>query len=68
MAELKHCPFCGGEAHFLQNVYKLWIVGCNEAECLGCIFPVKMHYLTKEEAIKAWNRRADNESAKVYQR
>lgn len=50
--ELKKCPFCGGEAEinlFLGN----YCVTCTE--CMGSIFPAKG--MTKEEAIKAWNRR-----------
>lgn len=62
MAELKPCPFCGGEAfirvipphkHFLVNMpdYK----GGAFVECVNCSCGIAED--TKEEAIKAWNRR-----------
>ncbi len=55
MAENKllPCPFCGGEAQttvFLSN----YMVACTA--CPASIFPCKG--MTKEEAVKAWNRRA----------
>ena len=52
MSELKPCPFCGGTAKvslFLGN----YCVTCTE--CMGAISPARKQ--TKEEAIKAWNRR-----------
>jgi len=53
--ELKPCPFCGGEAEvkfFLGNYF----VACKG--CPGSTFPYKG--MTEEEAVEAWNRRADN--------
>jgi hypothetical protein len=50
--ELKPCPFCGGKAKvslFLGN----YCVTC--CDCLGSIVPDKG--MTKDYAIKAWNRR-----------
>ena len=68
MAELKRCPFCGGEAGLLCGDYKsqqksqeVWIVGCNTGGCLGRIFPVKVRYESREEAAEAWNRRVGAE-------
>ena len=55
MEQLKPCPFCGGKAKvilFMRN----YGVACTK--CLGGIVP--HHEQTKHEAIKAWNRRADN--------
>lgn len=65
MSELKPCPFCGGEAVIhtcceLENdnlafVYKdKFVIHC--FECHITTLPFE----TKEEAIEAWNRRADN--------
>ena len=53
--KLKPCPFCGGEAEvalFLGN----YLVVCKC--CPGAIFPRKG--MTEEEAVEAWNRRADD--------
>ncbi len=53
--ELKLCPFCGGEAEvtvFLSN----YMVACTS--CPASIFPCKG--MTKKEAVKAWNRRAND--------
>ena len=54
--DLKRCPFCGGEAEvtlFLGN----YIVACKG--CPGSTFPCKG--MTEEEAVEAWNRRADDD-------
>lgn len=50
--ELKPCPFCGGEAHVYKN--NLWHVSCERA-LHGCI--TMSAFVTKGEAIAAWNRR-----------
>jgi Lar family restriction alleviation protein len=52
MAELKTCPFCGGEAHFAKHEGELlpWII------CGWCGVETKPCD-TIEEAIEAWNRR-----------
>lgn len=49
MAELKKCPFCGGEAEIVE--YTIFWVTCKE-----CAAETK-DFDTKEEAIEAWNRR-----------
>lgn len=57
MADLKPCPFCGGEAHLRQDAShsKAWFIGCNTEDCFG-----EIHWAqTKAEAITAWNTRAD---------
>ena len=67
MAELKPCPFCGGEKVEVLNRLEFepemeqvgltkdnWNVLCNECYALGGT------RRTALEAIEAWNRRADN--------
>ena len=55
--ELKPCPFCGGEAYTegdkskLQDGFGFWYVSCKN----NC--GVSGYFRTKEDAIKAWNRR-----------
>ena len=57
MAELKPCPFCGGEADcnnagFMQYGWKKWAVECP-------IRGVVTHFFdTEEKATAAWNMRA----------
>lgn len=58
-ADLLPCPFCGKEAHLVQDqssAYERnwpWGAYCNDDTCIGgggC-------YATKEAAITAWNKR-----------
>ena len=59
MAELKPCPFCGGDGVIVK--YKLsekipfesWRAYC--PKCSHCTY-----YREEKDAIEAWNRRADN--------
>lgn len=71
MAELKPCPFCGGKATaFKDNYDKIAFMceKCNlyfgiELECgeeLVDGWRAKIN--TAEEAVEAWNRRAENET------
>ena len=60
MAELKPCPFCGGEAFAAnfeyataEGYWKMWAVECPKCGCQSGEFD------TKGEAIEAWNRRAE---------
>lgn len=55
MEKLKGCPFCGCDPYLQEKGkirYRYWEVVCdNECDFTG---PAKD---TKEEAVKAWNRR-----------
>ena len=53
MAELRECPFCGGEA----TLWKSYPADRPYNILCGCGGRVGYFY-TKEEAIEAWNRRA----------
>lgn len=61
MTELKPCPFCGEEPEIVsyisyhKTVYK---VRCNNRDCP--IIAATLDYISIEDAIEAWNRRADN--------
>ena len=61
MAELKPCPFCGGEAELKVKKHCPtgydYIPRCKDPSCPGRI--TKMWH-TKQTAIYAWNRRTDN--------
>lgn len=69
--KLKPCPFCGSEAKLITSApLKLFSdegetihfkVRC-DAEDTGCIGAfVNLWEITKERAIKKWNRRTDND-------
>ena len=53
--ELKPCPFCGGEVI-------IYLLGSGEwvSECKSCGATVPEQD-TKEAAVEAWNRRAEDE-------
>lgn len=61
--ELKPCPFCGGKAIYYDlgspDEFVDWGVKCIEC-CITVICPGEEPgcIATKDEAIKAWNRRA----------
>lgn len=57
MAELKPCPFCGGEAEIVENDCFVDVC-CKNLRCRG--WASCLEYKTKKEAIEAWNRRAED--------
>ena len=65
MAELKPCPFCGGSVSMVLNQFEeSYMVYHKSIEpCLvGEPFEIPMNAVVKnrEDAIRAWNRRANN--------
>lgn len=61
--KLKPCPFCGGKAK--PNLYLgNYAITCTD--CLGMIAPYRGQ--TLEEAIDAWNRRADDGKIELIDR
>lgn len=68
MIGLKPCPFCGGGAHIKEVVSAcetLYTVGCSDSECMG--YETWLLKPTKEEAIAAWNRRAERTCSIGYE-
>lgn len=57
MAELKPCPFCGWKPMIIVDEKTEEKFGVKCFSCYGMIEPRKE---TKDEAIKAWNRRIKN--------
>ena len=60
MAELKPCPFCGGRAFVkssIQPVGFAYRVYCGNEDCK--VEPQTHAYFYKDQAIEAWNRRAE---------
>ena len=60
MNKLKPCPFCGGEATLIDDGFGRYFVECSMSDGICKVIPRTWSYDTKEEAIEAWNRRADN--------
>jgi len=58
--ELKPCPFCGSKS-ITVYIYKGSLLPLFSAECeeCGCLLS---GFDTKENAIKAWNRRKQDEN------
>ena len=68
--ELKPCPFCGGEAEVAEGTYTAWEEGysvrCRHCALtfgasgrLGECYEWSCSFKSEEEAIEAWNRRAE---------
>ena len=57
MTELKKCPFCGSKAR-LNVCNEKYFVECSHENWCETL-PKTWLYNTKEEAIEAWNRRAE---------
>lgn len=60
--ELQPCPFCGGEAvlkavRHVPNGYEYTPM----CQVTGCAGRLAKKWLHKQDAIQAWNRRADHE-------
>ena len=60
MAELKPCPFCGGEAKLIK-CGKEWYVECNSHMFTCYPKPWTGYIDTAEYAIEIWNRRAEDD-------
>ena len=66
---LEPCPFCGGEAEIQTVVSKFWngkkfyYVICLDCEATkGYTEEAGAFYLSREEAVREWNRRYPNET------
>lgn len=59
MAELKPCPFCGGEAKWYFKK-PIGLIGCGECGAIPFTYSANHEEDVKQKAIEAWNRRADN--------
>lgn len=53
MAELKPCPFCGGEVRIWFNL----ATETYDITCQKCWCDFQQHYGCKDEAETAWNTR-----------
>lgn len=65
MAELKPCPFCGGEANLVPHKFfsqrtQKWEIDCYGVECKNCRTSSYQFWGCEKHAITAWNRRAED--------
>lgn len=66
MAELKPCPFCGGEAEIHEERlegYTIFFVSCENNKCSVIVETMHRAGYTKAQAIEEWNRRAGDINA-----
>lgn len=68
--ELKPCPFCGNTKMLVYEEkgrfgFTEWIVECDSHYC-ACQPTAHDSYQTKEEAVEAWNTRAERTCRNVY--
>jgi len=54
--ELKRCPFCGSEGVIYGDGDHYYTAACSE-----CLVEIVNFYFTLEEAVAAWNTRADDD-------
>lgn len=59
--KLKPCPFCGSKQVEVRQIKDGWSIGCTTTNCL-CQWWFTRQFTDKEQAIKAWNRRANNDN------
>ena len=67
--ELKPCPFCGSMATIHCDIPRFhaygYGVGCSNPNCAAYSGYGMMTCETKEEAIDAWNRRAERHAKRI---
>ena len=61
-SELKPCPFCGEEPKVIEDISVSWVV-CDNSDCV--VYARTLLKKTREEAIEAWNTRAEDIDARV---
>lgn len=59
MNDLKPCPFCGDVYIMVRMTTNgMYSVGCNTLNCIA-LHSTGKTYRSYDEAVKAWNRRAE---------
>lgn len=60
MSEMKPCPFCGAPAMLRKHEERIkpFFVRCGNLDCR--LIVATDYFATKDEAIEAWNRRAND--------
>lgn len=61
MEKLKPCPFCGGKAKTIENVFsELFDVSCLNPFCYAHLASHEARYNDLDDSVEAWNRRTDD--------
>lgn len=60
MIKLLPCPFCKGNAYVLER-HPYPKICFYQIRCSSCSAMLEQGFTSKEDAIEAWNRRANNE-------
>ena len=60
MAELKPCPYCGGEAFIREQFGNFYITANHKKNCLVSPNTWLMSNKNIKKQIKSWNMRCDN--------
>lgn len=64
-SELKPCPFCGEKPKVVEDISVSWVV-CDNERCM--VYARTLLNKTREEAIEAWNARADAINSRAKER
>jgi hypothetical protein len=66
MDDLKPCPFCGGPPSIFDGAdVSLSSIGCAN---IDCDIEPSTDYLSWDESVTAWNRRAKTPAEEVFER
>lgn len=64
MADLKQCPFCGGNEIIIRQIEYVGITTPRfYAQCRHCFAQTGPGWTTEKGAIVAWNMRADDDKS-----
>ena len=60
--KLRECPFCGSEAVIHESIEGRYYIMCSVSK-ICTVIPSTLVYSNLNDAVEAWNRRADDGKA-----